>query len=80
MPFLKKIDVLFTPSDWQSGGISMIELPITTIIHERILDGAVSIATDEWNLLGNLKLDLKMDREKNCLVFYAVSSAMPAST
>ena len=78
----KILDFEIKPSsdDWQSAGISMLELPITTIIHEKFLDGVVSIVTDDWNLLGNLKLDLKMELEKNCLVFYAVSSTMPLST
>ena len=32
----------------------------------------------DWNLLGNLKYDLNIDREKNCLVYYTATFDMKA--
>ena len=57
----------------------MLELPITSVIHEKTLDSSFSLSVGEWNLLGNLKFELKMDREKNCLIFYSVNSNMPTN-
>lgn len=58
-------------NDWQSISLSIVELPITSVIHEKSLESAYTFAPNEWNLLGNLKYDLNLDREKNCLIYYS---------
>ena len=63
-------------SDWQSAGLSIIELPITSVIHEKILEAAYNIAQNDWTVLENLKFELDLAREKNCLVFYSATFNM----
>lgn len=63
-------------SDWESAGVSVVELPITSVIHEKNLETATSISPKAWNLLGNLQYELNIEREKNCLVYYAATFAM----
>ena len=58
-------------NDWHSAGVSIVELPITSVIHEKTLETAYSISPNEWTLLGNLKYDLNIEREKNCLIYYS---------
>ena len=63
-------------SDWESAGVSVVELPITSVIHEKQLESAYNISPNEWTVLGSLKYDLNVEREKNCLVYYSATFAM----
>lgn len=63
-------------NDWQSAGVSVVELPITSVIHEKYLETSYSISPNDWTLLGNLKYDLNVEREKNCLVYYSATFNM----